>query len=254
MDSLLVFSSFDLVAYLMVGLALFMILDLVLSFGFLFRTKWNTGSVTAIVIFAYLLGHLIAIPSRAVFETWAEQSCLGTPLTHLVPGVKDIKDAVESPSAMSSLTCETAVRPIVRHEYFEPASQDVVARIAAKSHSEDAKILYNTAFAIARHDPNSYERIDIFQRLSILFRNMAFVSLVAFLLALLKQGVLPFGIRLADRHLLFYGVQSWMLNDWVQATIFLGATIGLFDRYLFFHRLFALEVISAFAYAPIPIF
>jgi hypothetical protein len=271
MDTFLVFSNFDIVAYLMVGLSAFIVLDIVLSQGFLFRTKWNTGSVTGIIIFAYLMGHLVSIPSRAIFETWAERSCLGGPVGHLVS--EDSKDQTErkcranstihrfpdiaadspSPSAISSFLCKAAIKPIVRCEYFEPATQDVLDRIVPSAHSRDASSFYNSAFVLARHDPNSYERMDIFQRLSILFRNMTFLAFAALLLVLLKSAMLPFGIRWADEHLIYYGVQRWMLKGWFQTLFFLALTVGLLDRYLFFHRLFALEAITSFAYSPPPI-
>jgi hypothetical protein len=248
-DSLLIFSNFDIIAYLMVGLAALTVVDLVFSSGFIYSAKWNTGSVTGVVILAYLGGHLISIPSRALFEGWVVEGCVKSPVLHLVPGLHE-----KNPRPPPYL-CESVIFPIVRSEYFTQASQDVVDRINAKKPSNDADALLHEAFLTARHDPSFYERMETFQRLSLLFRNMALVAFAAAIIAAGKGLLLAtLGRRLEDRHLIYYGVPPWMLQWWVQLAAFVVLTIGLLDRYLFYYRLYESEAITAFAYVPPPLF
>lgn len=268
MDNFLGLSNFDVIAYLMVGLAAFVVLDLVFGSGFLFRTTWNTGSVTGIVLFAYLLGHVISIPSRFLFEELAASDCLGDPVVRLVPTLVENHYAK---SSVSSCICEplrrtvwhAPVRWILGPEYFELATQDVWSKIDAKrphpvASLPDSKAFWHEAYQTAKHDPIAYERADIFQRLSILFRNMAFLSLVGLFAAVGKgigKGIARmFRRRAAYCYLIYYGVPRCMRNPWIQAGIFLVLTVGLFNRYLFFYRLFNSEIITAFAYAPSPVF
>lgn len=250
MESVFAFSSFDLIAYLMVGLAMFMVLDMVLGLGFLYRPAWNTGSVTGILIFAYLAGHLISIPSRTLFEGWARDDCLGTPSYYLLDRAFEKK---KTPSLASSLICDVLVRPIVRSEYFDAATPDVLDRIKRK-HVNDRNYLFNNALVVAHHDAKADELITVFQRLSLLFRNMAFLAVAALVAVMARPILRDFGVQLGNRQLVYFGVRPWMLNGWVQLLVFLALAIGLFDRYLFYSRLYALEAITAFAYAPSPIF
>jgi hypothetical protein len=254
------FGDYDIIAYLMVGLAMFMVSDLVLGTGFLYRTKWNTGSVAGIVLLAYLSGHLISIPSNWIFDDWAVKSCLKQPVVHLIPAPV-AKDSPPQPEP--SIAC-TPISWVYSGGFDKPAPHDVLDRIADKAkgslpkaalntgaepHARDNEGLFHEAFVAAKHDPNSYERMLIFQRLYLLFRNMGFLALSAFVAVLIKGLLVRFGIWQADRHLIHYGVRPWMISFWGQFGVFLVLSVGLFDRFLFFYRLYALEVISAYAYA-----
>jgi hypothetical protein len=253
-DSLLIFSNFDIIAYLMVGLAALTVVDLLFSSGFLYRAKWHTGSVTGVVILAYLGGHLISIPSRGLFEEWIVEGCLKSPVIYLVPGLEPGFREKSQPPLPPHL-CESVIFPIVRSEYFTQASQDVINRINAKKHSNDAEALFHEAFLTALHDPSIYERMETFQRLSLLFRNMALVAFAAAIIAAGKGLLLAtLGRRLEDRHLIYYGVPPWMLQWSVQLAVFVVLTIGLLDRYLFYYRLYESEAVTAFAYVPLPVF
>src|SRR6266404_2087221 len=120
--------DYDIIAYLMVGLAMFMVFDLVLGTGFLYRTNWNTGSVTGIVLLAYLGGHLISIPANWLFEVKLVSSCLKQPVVHLVPA------AAGSAQQGSSTACSVITWLSPSH-FTKPATNDVLARIAARSES-----------------------------------------------------------------------------------------------------------------------
>jgi hypothetical protein len=240
--NLVPFGDYDLIAYLMVGLAMFMVLDLVFGLGLLYRTKWNSGSVTGIVILAYLGGHLTSIPSAWIFEDWLVGSCFSRPVEHLVPYPHAVRNA--------TLACSLAswLKP---DEYDAVAPQDVLTRIAAKVHQPpDDRAFFHEAFATAKRDANSYERMQTFQRLYLLFRNMAFLALCGLVAVSIKRTLIGFGRLQDDRHLIHYGVAPWMISFWGQFTVFLVLGAGLLDRFLFFYRLYALEVITAYAYAP----
>lgn len=253
MDSLLVLGSFDIIAYLMAGLAAFFVLDLILGFGFLFRATWNAGSVTGIVLSAYLIGHLLSIPSRFLFEEVIADDCLRSPIVRLVPSLWRASDSI-----VASYICEP-IRPYARHipirwifgaEYFRTATHDVLSRVDTKLSKATSESFFHEAYQLAKHDSIAYERADIFQRLSLLFRNMAFLSLAALIAIAGKSIASCFSNHPADRHLIHYGVQPWMLAPKIQAMIFLLLTIGLLNRYLFFNRLFVSEIVTSFAYAP----
>jgi hypothetical protein len=270
-DNILVFGNFDIIAYLMAGLAAFIVLDLVAGSGLLFRTtRWNTGSVTAIVLFAYLVGHLISIPSRFFFEKIMAGDCLRSPIMRLIPSLWKGPNSTKVPDPsvawidrFVSFHCETirqsqrqtwhgwTLRVIFGADYFTTAARDVLDRIVAKKPTlPDSRSFFDEAYQAAKHDSIAYERADIFQRLAILFRNMAFLSLTALTVAI---GKILFGTRSADHRVIYYGVPHWMLDHRMQTAIFLVLTIGLFNRYLFYYRLFVSEIVIAFAYAPSPI-
>ena len=253
MGNFIVFSDYDIIAYLMVGLAMFMALDLVFGFGFLYRTNWNTGSVTGILLLAYLSGHLISIPGKWVFEDWAVHSCLKQPLVHLLPA-SAAPDKSE-PSWISSVICKTTISWVPWTDYDTEATQDVQKLITAKQKMLDDKSLFHQAFITAKRDANTYERMLIFQRLYLLFRNMAFLALSALVAVLIKRIMIGLGYWQNDQHLIHYGVKAWMLSFWTQLPVFLVLTVGLLDRFLFFYRLYSLEVLSAYAYSygPSPI-
>jgi hypothetical protein len=118
--------------------------------------------------------------------------------------------------------------------YATPATPDVVKRITDKSRTADSDALFHEAFVTAKQDPNSYERMMIFQRLYILFRNMGFLALCGLIAVLVKCALFQFGLWRPDRHLIHYGVRPWMLSFWGQFAVFLVLSGGLFDRFLFF--------------------
>lgn len=247
MGNFLVFSDYDIIAYLMVGLAMFFLLDLVLGSGFLYRHNWNTGSVTGIVLTAYIAGHLISTPASWIFENWAVKSCLMYPVVHLVPA--KIRSQNPERKTDASYLCQVPIRWAALGDYFAPAPENVLKRIRAKPLAPDDASLFNEGFIAAKRDPNTYDRLLIFQRLYLLFRNIGFLTLSAFLAVLIKRGLLQFGWWRPDRHLIYYGVRPWMISFWGQLIVFFVLTVALFDRFTVFYRLYSLEVISAYAYA-----
>jgi hypothetical protein len=145
--SLVALGDYDIIAYLMVGLATFMVLDLVFGLGLLYRSSWNTGSVSAIVLLAYLVGHLTAIPSKLVFEHWVVDVCLKRPLIHLVKA-----PIVQAPAA--AIVC-APISWVAPAEFFIPASPDVLNRlpVSKKESLLDDRALFHEAFVTASTIP-----------------------------------------------------------------------------------------------------
>jgi hypothetical protein len=252
-EGLFAFSEYDLIAYLMVGLAALIVFDFVLHTHFIFRGKWTTGTMTGVLILAYIIGHLVSIPSEFFLEELLAKDALGSPVSHLMP------DKPCAPhSAEEGISWHTFV-PI--YYYFVPASHNICISVKNKEPRIHDKELFSEAFAAAKQDTNSYERMTIFQRLYILFRNMTMVSIFA-CFVLFPDLVRAARARCEARRLgkpepaapavphdlIEFGVQPWLLNPVNQFWFFAVLSIGLLDRYIYFYFLYSYEVISAFAY------
>ena len=248
MESLFAFSEYDIIAYLMVGIAALIVFDFVLHTHFIFRAKWNTGTVTGVLILAYIVGHLTAIPSEFFLEELLVKDTLGQPIDHLVP---------TDPCTLKAEGISWKTFVPLRY-YFRSAACNIRNRVAAKEPNSRGSELFSEAFAAAKQDAIAYERMTIFQRLYILFRNMAILSIFAAVVVV--TNILRAAYRNSTVHkrkpahdsppylTIKFGVQPWITSPPHQLAFFAVLSLGLLDRYIYFYHLYALEVLSAFAY------
>jgi hypothetical protein len=84
----------------------------------------------------------------------------------------------------------------------------------------------------------------IFSRLYVFCRNMAFVALLAAIASIVRIGRL----KLFRKNIqISRNIPAWLRNPYTQLAIFAVVAAGLFYRYLFFYRLYSVEVLIAFA-------
>src|SRR5262245_9779295 len=88
MQSLIALTEYDIFAYLMVGLALLGLSDLIIGTGFLLRSEWNAGIVTMTVIIAYVSGQITSWPAEIAIENGLINYALKPQTHHLVPNLK----------------------------------------------------------------------------------------------------------------------------------------------------------------------
>jgi hypothetical protein len=195
-DRLITFSEFDVFAYLVVGLVLLAVCDLIFQTRLILRTEWGFGAGLMIVVTAYVLGHLVAIPGHWLIEEGIAKRLFERPQTILLSDDQYQTRCVVKlpPPTQTSLAQPPAeVLPtwpqatIFAHS--EPLSCPVLAGLKAKLDkiAPDAKhgpelhqnteLLLAKGFLAARADKYALERMQIFLRLYSFSRNMACVLL-----------------------------------------------------------------------------
>jgi hypothetical protein len=233
MEKILNFGDYDLFAYLMVGLAAFVVCDLVFGTRLLFREKWHFGTTTAMLIGAYVFGHIIATPAEWILERVFVGKVLGPPTDHLV------RNLANKPNCLAGT---------IFFDYYKPLEQEVSDLVRKKTKLQGQPLFW-TAYAVAKKDISAKERLPIFLKLYAFCRNMSFVALVAAFVVLVQRRR---GYYTDERRavlLSYQGVPDWLTQPKWQFGIFLAAGLGLFLRYLFFYRLYSVEVLVAYATA-----
>jgi hypothetical protein len=241
MERILVLTDYDIFAYLMVGLAAFAACDLALGTKLLYRDKWTFGPATVVVITAYITGQILSSPADWFFEELIVKAAMKEPAHHLVLS----KDELEK------INCD-APNPTDRGwigrtllVYYQPLGCQLQKSIRAKT-DKNGQQLFFTAYPTAKKDSNAYERMMIFSRLYIFCRNMAFVALLAAIASIIRIGRSRYfrrDVRISTN------VPRWLRNPYTQLAIFSAIAVGLFYRYLFFYRLYSVEVLIAYASA-----
>lgn len=224
MNNFLRFSDYDLFAYISSGMLAMLISDLALETKLVLGASWSVSEAVISVTGAYILGHLLAIPSA---------SCLGQSLVHkiLLPPSRVLL------SDLTSIWRKFLSRTILRGYYrpLDPASRLAVKRQASRDgvNPESGEELFWCAFTIAKKHEATYARMETFLKLYGFCRNIAFVALAGSII-LAMSVVLSVGSGSTSPRL------TW-------AAIAFTAGVGMLHRYLKFYRHYGLEVILAYA-------
>jgi hypothetical protein len=251
MEQIVSFTDYDLFAYFMVGFAAFAASDVVLGSHFLLRhaNQWNFATITLIVIGAYLAGQIIALPAEWILDRVVVREVLGQPTEFLVPDCN-------KPKSMAD---------VHRHalfDYYEPLKGKLPEQVEEKARIADpgmkdwkeckdgtkqavGDVLFWLAFPVAKQDKDAYQRMTTFLKLYSFCRNMSFVAFLAAIGAVVRYRHGVPAARL--QQLTDFGIQAWFADPGWQFAVFGGVGLGLFLRYLFFYRLYSVEVLIAFA-------
>jgi hypothetical protein len=89
-DRLVAFTEFDIFAYLIVGITALAACDLIFGSRLIFRTEWGFGIGTLVAVMAYVVGHLVSIPSDWLMEEGLVKRGLGRPADFLVRPLAEI--------------------------------------------------------------------------------------------------------------------------------------------------------------------
>lgn len=219
-------TDYELFAYIASGFSALAVFDLAGSSEIILGADWNASSGIVTLLFSYILGQIIAAPSKAIVEQWIVAKLFLAPSIVLMGRSPKLRKRI-------------FLKKTLFREYYTPLVDHMRTRIDRSETSDAAQgeALFWRAFAVAKQDSIAYLRMQIFLKLYGFCRNMAFIglsgSLVIFVSILLEHG----------------GLGSELLSDerikWVFLTQIIG--IGMFHRYLKFYRLYCLETFQAYA-------
>lgn len=218
-------TDYDFYACLTAGALLIVLVDYSFFGGvLLYRDNWTFIAGTFWVAISYLVGHIIAGPSAAILEHLVARRILKPP-SEILLGLR--------------LTnwFERALGVMLGISEYRPFPEPIRKRILAAARKKvgliatdeiDAETVFAVAFPVARSTIDSATRLDNFQNLYGMSRNVAFVALI---------GIF---------------ILSWLV--WRQPTsahaFALAASavgfIGFFGRFLKFYACFSAQVFRAY--------
>lgn len=217
-------TNYDFYAYLTTGMVVLAAFDRAFMGSSLANeTDWGIVSGVFWAAIAYLIGHIIAMPSSAILEHWIAKRVLLDP-TIVILGLKKRRKR------------EHCFGTVVGAREYEPFSLDYSKVIITKlcealSVQEDeieSEAAFQYAFPRARSLADSANRMDNFLNLYGLCRNVSFASF------------------LGTMFLLCLAVQT---GERIDALLAVGAAVlslGLFMRFIKFYSAFTREVFRAF--------
>ena len=217
-------TSYEFYAYLTSGMVVLAAADRAFMGSTLAsHTDWKVVIVVFWTAIAYLIGHIVAIPSSAIFE-------------HLIA-----KRVLRDPSAVilglqPQRFRERCFGTVVGAREYEPFPADYRAGIVTKlaralnvtEPSIQADAAFQCAFTPARSIPDSAARMDSFLNQYGLCRNVSFASLIATVLLTILA------CRTGDRIDVLLAVGAGAL------------ALGLFIRFIKFYAAYTREVYRAF--------
>ncbi len=217
-------TSYDFYAYLTSGMVVVAAVDRAFMGSTLAsHTDWKVVIAVFWAAIAYLIGHIVAIPSSAIFE-------------HLIA-----KRVLRDPSAVvlglqPQRFRERCFGTVVGAREYEPFPLDFRAGLVTKlaralnvtESNIQADAAFECAFTPARSIPDSASRMDSFLNQYGMCRNVSFASLVSTVLLTIMA------CRTGDRTDVLLAVGAGVL------------ALGLFMRFIKFYAAYTREVYRAF--------
>ena len=217
-------TSYEFYAYLTSGMVVLAAADRAFMASELaHQTDWKVVIIVFWAAIAYLIGHIVAIPSSAIFE-------------HLIA-----KRVLRDPSAVilglqRQRGREHFFGTVVGAREYEPFPADYRAGIVTKlarllnvsESTIEADAAFQCAFVHARSIPDSAARMDSFLNQYGLCRNVSFASLIA---------------------TVFLTILACRTSDRTDILLAVGAAVlalGLFIRFIKFYAAYTREVFRAF--------
>ncbi len=217
-------TSYEFYAYLTSGMVVLAAADRAfMGSALASHTDWKVVIAVFWAAMAYLIGHIVAIPSSAIFE-------------HLIA-----KRVLRDPSAVilglqPQRFRERCFGTVVGAREYEPFPTDYRAGIVTKLAQElnvtepniQAEAAFQCAFTRARSIPDSASRMDNFLNQYGFCRNVSFASLIATVLLTILA------CRTGDRIDVLLAIGAGVL------------ALGLFIRFIKFYAAYTREVYRAF--------
>ena len=217
-------TSYDFYAYLTSGMVVLAAADRAFMGSTLAsNTDWKVVTAVFWTAIAYLVGHIVAIPSSAIFEHLIAKRVLRDP-SAVILGLKPQRFR------------ERCFGTVVGAREYEPFPADYRAAIVTKlagalnvtEPNIQAEAAFQCALTPARSIPDSVSRMDNFLNQYGLCRNVSFANLIAaVLLAILA-------CRTGNQSDAFLAIGAAVL------------TLGLFIRFIKFYAAYTREVYRAF--------
>lgn len=227
MDNLLRFSDYDVFAYVASGFAAIFAYDLVFATHYVVGAEWSVPEGIIIIVAAYIIGQILASPSSWLLERRLVRRGLSRPADVLMEG---------KPTS----GWRRALARSVLSDYYVPLDGATVGKLRELMDAEDiqsGEALFWRAYPRVKSHTVAYARLEAFLKLYGFCRNLAFVALVA----AVALGASAAGAAACSGS----GAAASQNAGWAVVALVIG--LGMLHRYLKFHRLFAVEVLTTFA-------
>ncbi len=222
------FTDYDFYGYLTSGSALLFAFDLAFNGGAIaFRPEWTFVQVVLAVALAYATGQIAAWPSSILLEHLFAHRVLRSPFNIQVRAAEP-RLAERAVNALLTGRDYQSLGEDARQKMFERAAE--ITGQDASYYSEMPARLFQPAYEFAKAVPQTMGRMDHFQNLYGLMRNLAFTGFVSAVV---------------------FDLRAWAAGDaqlWTWAAVAFGVGLGMLVRYLKFYGAFASEVTRCFAY------
>jgi hypothetical protein len=215
------FSVYDFFAYLSSGAVVLTTVDYVWGLGVLERKEVGSVLGIALVILAYVTGHIVAQFSSMLFEHTIVKRILKRPLALLL-GEK------------SRWVVFAWVFPNFHRPFPESTRRRIKEQAAARSCASEGEGLFLHAYSVVTANELAQARLDDFRNQYGFARNMSFAFLIS-------------AIAIVATH--FYGAHPVRLR-WSLLAAF--AAVSLFYRYLKFFHQYSYELFLRYAELPRP--
>jgi hypothetical protein len=233
MDKVLRFSDYEIFAYVATGFGAMLVSDVAFGTHWILGAQWSVSEALAVLLAAYVAGHILAWPAAWSLERHFVRRFLGPPYRAL------FSDEPSGPLAR--------FKQHMFPDYFTPLDQRIRRRLEAKVHDEghstdSEESMFWTAFARAKRDPLTYARLEGFLKLYGFCRNIAFVGFAGAAL-LISQAI----------WLMCYDWSAVDVLDrfsWGFGALVIG--VAMTYRYLKFQRLYSLEIFVGYLELPHP--
>lgn len=228
MDNIFRFSDYDAFAYVASGIAAMTMCDVLIGTELVLTSGWSFSEGLLFLICAYVLGHLVAIPSSILFEGIMVRGWIGVPAGHLL--------------GLSQSGRPKWLLRLLFRGYFARLTDELCTKILlpdSTSAKNSVDGVFWRAYEVARYTPVASARMDAFLKLYGFCRNLAFVAIVSSVASLLIEVISRKSIGWSDI----------VQGNFALSFVLLIVGVALFGRFLKFYRLYALEVLLAYAAA-----
>ena len=213
------FSVYDFFGYLSAGFLTIIAFEYAGGSTNVLHAEHTVAFGFAIIVFAYMVGHIIAHLSSVVFESWLVRKVLKPPEYHLLKTEAD-----------------TTLTGKLFPGYFTPLPKDSQSRIIKKAEkygiSSFRRAFFFHCHTIVKKDSASLDRLNTFLNLYGFARNMAMALLLSATVLAISAVYHEFIYQSQEKpnHLLCYTVNA------------LITSFFMFLRYLKFFRIYTMEV------------
>lgn len=218
------FTNYDFYAYLTTGMIVVASVDhSFLNSSLANQQHWTLAAGVFWAATAYLVGHIIAMPSSAILEHVLARRVLLTP-TDILLGMRKPRFRER---AIAALTGAREYQP-----FPKPNRDSIIAKVATSLHttprSVTSEAAFQVAFPYARSVPDTASRLDNFLNQYGLCRNASFAAAVAACIILIGN---------------YYSPQP---TSGLLALAAVVIAVGLFCRFLKFYAAYAREVFRTY--------
>ena len=213
------FSVYDFFAYLATGFVVLVAVDFALDLGWTAKEKLPPGMVVFVTIGAYVLGHIVANLSSYFLEHQFLRGVLRSP--------------EETLFGAERRTPWRRLFPIFYKPFPEETQRRILEKAKAAGIEKPGRGLFFHCHALVKRDQATLERLNTFLNLYGFCRNVCAASLIA--AAILLFAAFAYPDRASHTQKL-----AW-------AIVAVGASIGLFYRYLKFFKHYTEEVYRSYA-------